>query len=113
MDRLLRKQFFAGTDLLYAQKDDQAIAKFKEVAAKYQERRSFGAVSTARLVYMDNGKVNEYAAWVKTLDFVEVSDAIWIMTPMKLQKNNICKITQNRLSQFDVMFLNFQMEFMP
>ena len=24
---------------------------------------------------MDNGKVNEYAAWVRTLDFVEVSDA--------------------------------------
>lgn len=33
------------------------------------------AVSTARLIYLDGGKVDEYATWVKTLDFVEVSDA--------------------------------------
>jgi TolA-binding protein len=59
-----------------AQKDDLAIAKFKEVAAKYPRTpEALEAVSTARLVYMDNGKVNEYAAWVRTLDFVEVSDA--------------------------------------
>jgi TolA-binding protein len=59
-----------------AQKDELAIGKFKEVAAKYPRTpEALEAVSTARLVYMDNGKVNEYAAWVKTLDFVEVSDA--------------------------------------
>ena len=58
------------------QKDDLAIAKFKEVAAKYPRTpEALEAVSTARLVCMDNGKVNEYAAWVRTLDFVEVSDA--------------------------------------
>ena len=59
-----------------AQKDESAITKFKEVAAKYPRTpEALEAVSTARLVYMDNGKVSEYAAWVRTLDFVEVSDA--------------------------------------
>src|SRR5690606_19402120 len=33
------------------------------------------AVSTAKLIYIDLGKVDEYAAWVKTLDFVEIADA--------------------------------------
>src|SRR5690606_13992997 len=33
------------------------------------------AVATARLAYMDMGKVDEYASWVRTLDFVEVTDA--------------------------------------
>ena len=58
------------------QKDDLAIAKFKKVAAEYPRTpEALEAVSTARLIYMDNGKVEDYAAWVKTLDFVEVSDA--------------------------------------
>ncbi|HJY11229.1 MAG TPA: hypothetical protein VJ304_00495, partial [Flavobacterium sp.] len=33
------------------------------------------AVSTARLIYVDSGKVDEYATWVRTLDFVSVTDA--------------------------------------
>ena len=36
---------------------------------------SLEAVSTARLIYVDNGKVDEYADWVKTLPFIEVSNA--------------------------------------
>jgi tetratricopeptide (TPR) repeat protein len=58
------------------QKDDQAIAKFKKVASDYPRTpEALEAVSTARLIYMDNGKVDEYASWVRTLDYVEVSDA--------------------------------------
>ena len=33
------------------------------------------AVSTARLIYVDNGKVDEYATWVKDIDFVNISAA--------------------------------------
>jgi hypothetical protein len=33
------------------------------------------AVSTARLIYVDGGRVAEYATWVRTLDFVAVTDA--------------------------------------
>lgn len=59
-----------------AQRNEAAIVKFKEVAAKYPRTpEASEAVATARLVYMDMGKVNEYASWVRTLDFVEVSDA--------------------------------------
>ena len=36
---------------------------------------SIQAVSTARLIYVDNGKVDEYAEWVKILSFIEVSNA--------------------------------------
>ena len=32
------------------------------------------AVATARQIYVDTGNVNEYADWVKTLSYVEVSD---------------------------------------
>ena len=57
-------------------KDDQAIAKFKKVAADYPKSpEALEAVATARLIYVDNGKVDEYASWVRTLDFVEVSDS--------------------------------------
>lgn len=59
-----------------AEKDQQAIAKFKKVAADYPRTpEAVEAVATARLIYVDNGNVDEYATWVKTLDFVEVSDA--------------------------------------
>ena len=33
------------------------------------------AVSTARLIYVDTGKVDEYATWVKTLNYIEISDS--------------------------------------
>src|SRR5690606_13044355 len=59
-----------------AEKDQQAIAKFKKVASEYPRTpEALEAVATARLIYVDNGHVDEYASWVKTLDFVEVSDA--------------------------------------
>ncbi len=58
------------------QKDDLAIAKFKKVASEYPGTpEATEAVATARLVYMDNGQMDSYASWVKTLSFVEVSDA--------------------------------------
>jgi TolA-binding protein len=59
-----------------ANKDELAIAKFKKVAADFPKTpEALEAVTTARLIYVDNGKVDEYAAWVRTLNFVEVSDA--------------------------------------
>ncbi|WGK94622.1 MULTISPECIES: tetratricopeptide repeat protein [Flavobacterium] len=59
-----------------ADKDTQAIAKFKQVVAAFpKSAEALEAVSTARLIYVENGKVDEYASWVRTLDFVAVSDA--------------------------------------
>ena len=56
--------------------DEQALRKFRDVANKYPSSpEGVQAVATARLIYIDLGRVNEYATWVKTLDYVDVSDA--------------------------------------
>ncbi len=64
--------------LIYYNSDQnaKALTKFKVVVAKYPatpEARQ--AVQTAREVYVDLGRTDEYASWVKSLDFIEVSDA--------------------------------------
>ena len=57
-------------------KDEQALTKFKKVAADFPRTpEALEAVATARLIYVDNGRVDEYATWVRTLDFVAVTDA--------------------------------------
>ncbi|MGX1929691.1 tetratricopeptide repeat protein [Flagellimonas sp. 2504JD4-2] len=59
-----------------ANRNGQALARLKEVVNKYpntQEAKQ--AVATAKLVYVDEGRVSEYAAWVRNLDFVEVTDS--------------------------------------
>ena len=59
-----------------AEKDDQALAKFKKVVAEFPNTpEAMEAVETARLIYVDSGRTDEYAAWVKTLTFVDISDA--------------------------------------
>ena len=51
------------------------MLNLKKVAAEYPNTpESIDAVATARLIYVDNGKVDEYANWVKTLGFVTVTD---------------------------------------
>ena len=59
-----------------AHRNEQALVKFKRVVRDYpKNQEAIQAVSTAKLVYVDLGRVNEYAAWVKDLDFVEVTDS--------------------------------------
>ena len=58
------------------EKDDLALEKFKKIAAEYPKSpEALEAVSTARIIHVDNGTVDQYATWVRTLDFIEVSDA--------------------------------------
>lgn len=55
---------------------DQALTIFKQVASTYAGTpQAVEAVSSARLVYIDQGKTAEYAQWVRGLDFVDVSDS--------------------------------------
>ncbi len=64
--------------LIHYNNDDNelALGKFKKVAKDFAgSQEAIQAVSTARLIYIDLGRVNEYARWVKTLDYVEVTDA--------------------------------------
>ncbi len=58
-----------------ANKNSAALEKFKDVASNYPGTpEALQAVATARLIYIDLGQVNAYAAWVNTLDYVEVTD---------------------------------------
>ena len=64
--------------LVYYNKSEnqEALTKFKKVAKDYPASPEANqAVATARLIYIDLGQVDQYAAWVKTLDYVEVTDA--------------------------------------
>ena len=57
-------------------KPQLAITKLKKVAADFPRTpEAMEAVTTARQIYVDTGNVSDYADWVKTLDYVEVSDA--------------------------------------
>ena len=56
--------------------NERALVKFKKVARDYPATDEANqAVSTARLIYIDLGRVDEYAAWVKSLDYIDVTDA--------------------------------------
>lgn len=56
--------------------NERALTKFKKVAGDYPGTpEAVQAVSTARLIYIDLGRVDDYANWVKQLDYVEVTDA--------------------------------------
>ena len=55
--------------------NERALSKFKKVAKDFPASgEAIQAVSTARLIYIDLGRVDEYARWVKSLDYVEVTD---------------------------------------
>ncbi|WP_434036723.1 tetratricopeptide repeat protein [Formosa sp. 4Alg 33] len=57
-------------------KNQKALERFKTVATSYPNTpEAIQAVSTARLIYIDLGEVDAYASWVKTLDYVKVTDA--------------------------------------
>lgn len=76
-------------------KDEQALMKFKKVAADFPRTpEALAAVATARLIYVDNGRVAEYATWVRTLDFVAVTDAeldndTYEAAEKQFQQNNV------------------------
>ncbi len=54
---------------------NKALSKFKKVVAEYPgTEEAVQAVNTARLIYVDLGRIDEYSSWVQGLDFVEVSD---------------------------------------
>ncbi len=58
-----------------ANENELALRKFKKIAADFpSSEEAVQAVSTARLIYIDLGRVDEYAAWVRSLDYVEVTD---------------------------------------
>ena len=64
--------------LIYYNSDqgNRALEKFKRVVSDYPNSpEAVQGVQTARLIYIDLDRTDEYAAWVKNIDFVEVTDA--------------------------------------
>jgi TolA-binding protein len=54
----------------------QALDKFKKIVSSYpNSNEAKEAVTNARNVYVDLGQVDLYAAWVKNISFVEVTNA--------------------------------------
>ena len=59
-----------------ANRNEQALQKLKGVVDNYpKSQEAQQAVATVKLVYVDMGRVSEYAAWASTVDMVEVTDA--------------------------------------
>ena len=57
------------------ERDNQALEKYKRVVKEYPNTdEGKQAVANARQIYVDLGRVDEYADWVKDVDFVDVSD---------------------------------------
>ena len=56
-------------------KSNEALTIFKQVASDYPSTpEAVQAVSSAKIIYIDQGKVDQYANWVSTLDYVSVED---------------------------------------
>jgi len=53
-----------------------ALTTFKKVAQDFPSTpEALQAVSSAKVIYIDEGRVDEYAAWVSTLEFVDIEDS--------------------------------------
>ncbi|WP_271855441.1 tetratricopeptide repeat protein [Patiriisocius marinus] len=64
--------------LLYDNTGDtnKALTLFKKVANDFPSTpEAVQAVNSAKIIYIDQGRVDDYASWVQTLDFVDIEDA--------------------------------------
>ncbi|MFH4967903.1 tetratricopeptide repeat protein [Gaetbulibacter sp. M240] len=91
--------------LVYYNSSDniKALNKFKEVARNYPGTpEAVQAVATARLIYIDLGQVDEYARWVRQLDYVEVTDADLDNTTYEsAEKQYLDNNTDKAITQFN------------
>jgi len=89
--------------------NQKALTKFKIIAKDFPNTAEANqAVSTARLIYIDLGQVNEYAAWVKTLDYVKVTDAdLDNATYQSVEKQFLDNNSKSAIKQFNVYLSQF------
>jgi TolA-binding protein len=83
--------------------NERALTKFKTVAKDFAgSQEAIQAVSTARLIYIDLGRVDEYARWVRGLDYVEITDAELDNTSyLAAEKQYLDGNTDNAIKQFN------------
>ncbi|MBT8243739.1 MAG: tetratricopeptide repeat protein [Winogradskyella sp.] len=86
-----------------ADQNEAALSKFKKVANDFAgSQEAVQAVSTARLIYIDLGRVDEYARWIKTLDYLEVTDAeLDNTTYLAAEKQYLDSNTDEAIKQFN------------
>ncbi len=57
-------------------KSNEALTVFKRVANDFpSSEEALQAVSSAKIIYIDQGRVNDYAEWVNRLDFVDIENS--------------------------------------
>lgn len=57
-------------------RNEQALTTYKNIVTRFPNTaEAKQAVKNTRQIYVDIGRVDEYAAWVKDIDFVNVTDA--------------------------------------
>ena len=72
----VRAMLREGLMLYNKSENEKALALFKEITKKYPSSpEALQAVSTAKNIYAEQGKMEEYAAWAKGLGYVKVSDS--------------------------------------
>jgi len=74
---LVRRALLKKGLIYYNNNDNEkALSVYKKAVSDYPNTAiAQEAVRNARQIYVDTGRVDEYAEWVKNLDFVNVSDA--------------------------------------
>ena len=81
-----------GVVYVNANQEDKGIERFKKVVTDYPgSQDAIEAVQNARAAYLETGKSSEFASWVKTLDFVDISTA-------ELE-NDVYTAAENQLAQ--------------
>ncbi|WBL21616.1 tetratricopeptide repeat protein [Zunongwangia sp. HRR-M8] len=88
---------------------EKALGRFKKVVNDYPNTpEAMEAVSTARNVYVDLGRTDEYASWVKNIDFVEVTDADLDNTTYEAAENQyLANNTSKAKSNFEKYLRSF------
>lgn len=77
-----------------AQKSEDALRKYKHLVRDFQQTpEARQAVNNAKQIYINLGRVDEYATWVKGIDFIEVSDTeldntMYESADIQFQQNN-------------------------
>lgn len=90
-------------------RSNEALDKFKKVANDFPATpEALQAVSSAKIIYIDQGRVSEYATWVNGLDFVEVEnseldDATYLAAEQPYLENKV----QQATSRFEAYLNDF------
>lgn len=96
--------------LFYNSKNNQkALGKFKSVVSKHpNSNEAKQAVSNAKNVYVDMGKVDDYVAWVKTLPFVNITNSEIDNTAYQVAENKFLeRKTPQAINEFKKYLQNY------